>query len=621
MKSSSGSQVLVQSRPAIAIPSSSLPLLESHNKHRVEAIGECQNEAPFYTLPRNTSGSNALFHALEDFHQSSSMCLFNNATKKVVSNAFSLLVSLYFGDKTPDRPLNDACRLEAVSSWLRNFVASDMMHAITVAQSSGDHYGSIFAALSGGDSERASSLALMAGCPRLSLILSNPSVLAQQFCENQLGMWHDTGAQQFTPTSILRIFSLASGHIDIERQMYKTDSVSYDIDWRRRFGIYLWSCSHSQNQSSVSSVVNQYGSDVNAGLAPPATPLYCDGVSDPTKQCVLYQVLNHYEDIDIPLADIIDPLSHTPFGNDFSASFHLCAAMSALSDSNLTRHQEDLIIDSLSSQLIGDGLWEWAVYVSMCSIGSAGVSESSAAARIKRSKDIIKRFYSPSTDPLAESRRSFLQNIGIPSHWLAEAQAYRCASEGDIFGMLENLMRCSAADSMAVLERIIIPHMILEGEKSRTQLWQLLESLRSKITDDFIIDWDKPNGCGMFYQFLGLQAKVENLSKTQLEPMQVSDVNIDHLLELATNMEAAVSDGSETRVHRATLPFTKIGYGFRRTPPNIVNAEVGNMLTTLRVQLLAIKSGKPINYKPQMALTCPEKLSFIRGLCGFEPLS
>lgn len=615
--------MLVQSRPAIAIPSSSLPLLESHKKHSVKAIGECENEneVPFYTLPRNISGSNALFHALEDFHRSSSMCLFNTATKKVVSNAFSLLVSLYFGGKTPDRPLNDACRLEAVSSWLRNFVASDMVHAITVAQSSGDNYGSIFAALSGGDSERASSLALMAGCPRLSLILSNPSVLAQPFCENQLGLWHDTGAQQFTPTGILRIFSLASGRIDIERQMYKTGSVSYDLDWRRRFGIYLWSCSHSQNQSTVSLVVNQYGSDVTDGLAPPAIPLYCDGVSNPTKQCILYKVLNHYEDVGVPLADIIDPLSHTPFENDFSASFHLCAAMSALSDSNLTRHQEDLIIDSLSSQLIGDGLWEWAVYVGLCSISSRGMSESSAAARMIRSKNIIKRFYSPSTDPLAESRRSFLQTIGIPPHWLAEAQAYRCASEGDIFGMLENLMRCSATDSMAVLERIIIPHMILEGEKSRTQLWQLLESLRSKITEDSIVDWDKPNGCGVFHQFLDLQVKVGSLSKTQLEPMQVSDVDIEHFLELATNLEAVVSDGSETRVNRTTHPFTKVGYGFRMTPPNIVNAEVGNMLTTLRMQLLAIKSGKPINYKSQMTLTCPEKLSFIRGLCGFEPLS
>lgn len=638
-KSCSGSQVLVQSRPVVAlstadkITSTALPLLETHKKHCVKVIGESENEAPIYTLPRNIPGNQALFHALEDYHKASSMCLFGSTTKKVVSNSFSLLVSLYGGGNTPGSPVTDACRVEAVSTWLRSFVASDMIEAITAAQSSGDNFGAIFTALSGGDSERASSLALAAGCPRLSLMLANSSMRAQPFYENQLAMWHDTGAQQYTPTSILRICSIASGSIDIERQMFRTYNASYDIDWRRRFGIYLWSCSHSQNQSTVSSVVNQYVSDVTAGLAPPAKPLYCEDNAVPTKECMLYQILNHYGKVDIPLAGIIDPLSHTPFAHDFSSTFHLCATMSALVDCNLNIHQEGLITDSLASQLIGDGLWEWAVYVCLCSVGSKGVVRSSSAARMIRAKNIIMRFYSPSTDPIAESRCSFLQDIGIPSQWLAEARAYRLASEGDIFGMLESLMQCSASASMAVLERLIIPHMILEGKNSRSQLWQLLESLRSKITENSVIDWDKPNGCGVFHQLLDLEATVEDLSRMQPGELQMSDVDIDHLLELATDLEAMISTGSETRAHNATLPFTKVGYGFRRTPPNVVNAEVGNMMTGLRMHLMAIKTGKSLNYKSQMALSCPSQLSsslkpdglyadsLIRGLCGFEPIS
>lgn len=638
VKPSSGSPVLVKSRPAIVVtpslksdklPTTTLPLLQTHKKYCIKTK-ETENEAPIFTLPRNTaSGNEALFHALEDYSKSSSMCSFDNATQKVVSNVFSLLVSLYGGLNTSGS-VTEISRLEAVSNWLKKVVAGDMMKAISTAQSLGDRYGSIFSALSGGDVVRASSVALLVGCPRLSLILSNSSVQAQPCCVNQLEMWHKTGAQQFTPTSILRIFSLASGSIDIEREMYKTDSASYDIDWRRRFGIHLWSCSHSQKQTTLPSVVKQYAMDVSAGLAPPATPLYYDIGPKPTKQCILYQILNHYENTNIPLAHIIDPSSHTPFANDFSASFHFCATMSALADCNLSRTQEDLIIDSLSSQLISEGLWEWAVYVSLCSIGNAGKLESSTTARMIRAKNIILRFHSPTTDPLAESRGSFLQSIGIPSRWLAEALAYRSVSEGEIFGMLDNFMQYSASDSLIVMERFVIPHMILEGEKSRTQLWQLLESLKSNITEESFVDWTKPNGCGMYYQFLALVAEVEMLSKMQTEHEQMCDADINHLILLATDLEAMISKGSATKINKSTLPFVKVGYGVRRTPLYVLTTEIGNMLSTICMQLMAIKTGKPLNHKSQLALTRPSQLSFpvrpdslyadsfIRGLCGFK---
>jgi hypothetical protein len=631
------SRMLVQSRPAIAPASSlssstSLPLLRTHKKHSVKITDD--EEAPAYTLPRISiaSGSEPLLCAFEDYFNSSSLCLFNSATKKVVSHAFSLIISLYGNGKKNNSSINDAFRLEAVSAWLKRFVASDMMQAITITQASGDVFGSIFAALSGGDIERASSLALVAGCPSLSLVVSNTGVQAKPFSANQLEMWHNSGAQQFTPTSILRIFSLASGSIDVERQIYKANSVCYDVDWRRRFGMYLWSCSHSENNTSISLAIKQYGSDIACGLAPPATPLYWDDVSNPTKQCILYQLLNHYGDTAIPLADIIEPLSHTPFANDFSASFHLSATMSALTNSKLSRYQEDLIIDSLTSQLISEGSWEWAVYVSLCSVGGADEIKSSSAARLIRAKKLIMRFYAPSTDPLSESRRSFLQSIGIPLHWLAEAHAYRCASEGDIFGMWKKLIQCSTPQAMIVMERLVIPHMILEGKESRTQLRELLESLRSKITEDLMLSWNKSNGCGMFHRFLDLQATVEHLSQLQSERLQMSNVDIDRLLELANDLEATISEGSKTGVHNAALPFIKVVYGFRRTPRNVVNAEVGNMVSILRMQLLAIKTGKPFHYKSQMALTCPSHLSpslnpnglyadsIIRGLCGFEPI-
>ncbi|KAL3778208.1 hypothetical protein ACHAW5_009610 [Stephanodiscus triporus] len=632
--SSSGAQVLVQSRPDISLSSDNsdkklsaiLSLMQTHKKHCVKAT-DSEFDAPTFTLPRSIgSGNDALISALEDYSLSSAMCPLSSPTNKIVSNAFSLLVCLYGGDKTLHSTLNQSRRLEAVSTWLKGVVSSDTKRAIAAAQSSSsDVYGSIFAALSGGDVATASSLALDIGCP--PFLRYSVGNVAQQ--------WRPT----IHPNLHLRIFSLASGRIDTERKIYKSESDSYNIDWRRRFGMYLWSCSHSQDdQASVSSIVKQYSSDVSAGLAPPATPLYCDNSSNATQQCILYQVLNHYEDLNMPLADIIAPSSHSQCKHDFSSSFHLCATLTALSRSKFSHYQEHLVIDSVISQLIGGGYWEWAVYASLCFIGNETVSECSASARLLRAKNIIARFYVPSIDPLAESRRSFLQNIGIPPEWFLEAHAYRCASEGDVFGMLDNLMRFSAIDSMTVLERTVIPHMILEGKESRKQLCQILHSLRSKITDDTADCWNKPNGCGMFYQFLELWIQVEKLSNMHLNQVQTSDVNIDHLLDIAANMETMISMSAANALKKSSIPPTLVRYGFTRTPLGIILVEMDRLLSNLRVQLLAIGNGshelpaRSLDLDCQMSLNCSSQLTFslspdglygesvIRRLCGFKTM-
>ena len=647
--SSSGAQILVQSRPDIFLMSTDnsdkksstiVPLMQTHKKHSVKAL-DSETEAPIlFTLPRSIGGGNdALISVLEAYSLSSGMCSLTSPTNNVVSNAFSLLVSLYGENKTLYGVINESRRLEAVSTWLKGVVSSDTKRAIAAAQSSGDIFGSNFAALSGGDAATASSLALDSGHPRLTLILSNTGVQAQPFCHNQLEMWHSSGAQQFIPTSILRIFSLASGKIDTERKIYKSSSESYNIDWRRRFGMYLWSCSHSHDdQASVSSIVKRYSSDVSAGFAPPAIPVYCDNSPNATQQCILYQVLNHYDDLEMPLADIVAPSSHSQCKHDFSSSFHLSAALTALSRSKFSHYQEHVVIDSVTSQLIGEGSWEWAVYASLCFIGKETLSESSVSARLQRAKNIIARFYAPSTDPLAESRCSFLLSIGIPPEWLLEAHAYRCASEGDVFGMLDKLMRFSVTDSMTALERIVIPHMILEGKESRKQLWQILDSLRSMITDDTAGCWNKPNGCGMFHQFLELWIQVEKLSNMHLDRVQMSDVEIDHLLDTAANMETVISMGVANAPKKSSLPPTMVRYGFTRTPSGVILVEMNRILSNLRMQLLAINDGlhglpaNSLDVDSQMSLKCSSQLSFsispdglygesvVRGMCGFKTM-
>jgi hypothetical protein len=127
---------------------------------------------------------------------------------------------------------------------------------------------------------------------------------------------------------------------------------------------------------------------------------------------------------DLPLAAIVAPLSHSQCKHDFSSSFHLCAILTALSRSKFSHYQEQVVIDSVTSQLVGEGSWEWAVYASLCFIGKGTLSESLVSARLQHVKNIIAKFYAPSIDPLAESRSSFLLSIGIPPEWLLHAHAY-----------------------------------------------------------------------------------------------------------------------------------------------------------------------------------------------------
>ena len=190
------------------------------------------------------------------------------------------------------------------------------MTDISAAESAGKTHAAIFAALAGGDTALASSIALETGNYRLSLLLANSGTQSQPFYEQQLKMWNESGAQALVDSDLLRIFSLASGSADVEKKMFNTNAASYNIDWRRRFGMYLWS-SPQGNNGKVSDAVEKYNADILAKLAPAAKPLH--STAGDSSQCVLYQILNHYISNGTPISSILSPISHTPYRHDFSA--------------------------------------------------------------------------------------------------------------------------------------------------------------------------------------------------------------------------------------------------------------------------------------------------------------
>jgi nuclear pore complex protein Nup98-Nup96 len=581
--SGSGSHCLVQSKPAINNSAetnpATLPLLETHYKHK-KAVGGTGDEAPIFTLPVSNK---SLCDLLDDYSQSSSLCQLNDSTKQTVTNAFTLLTSLYGDDE-----IDDKRRLQALTAWLKGVVSDDTMTDISAAESAGKTYAAIFAALAGGDTTLASSIALDTGNYRLSLLLANSGTQSQPFYDQQLKMWNESGAQALVDSDLLRIFSLASGSADVEKKMFNTNATSYNIDWRRRFGMYLWS-SPQGNTAKVSDAVEKYNADILAKLAPAAKPLHS---SAGDSQCVLYQILNHYISNGTPISSILSPISHTPYRHDFSASFHIGATLSALSTTNLSPGEEGLIVDAISSQLIAERSWEWAVYVTLCLLDRENASESMIVARQVRAKAIVSRFYNPSNDSSAKNSREFLQSIGVPSTWFFESAAYRAQNNGHLFEMVENLKMVSLKDCLVGVESFLIPNMILEGKEACGKLKAFLEAMSLMASEEYSSYWNKPFGCGSILKFLVLAEKVDQLSNVSMDEISMHMDEIDGLLQNVTDLESTLTNkANDENIHRLAA---KVPYEISLAPAGVVQAELVSKVYLLRMQLVAIKNGQPL---------------------------
>ena len=629
--SSHGGPILVQSKPVISADKlNPVQLLQTHRRHSVTVEGT-NDDAPLYTLPQSENSpesKRALCTAVKHYADSSTTVSPESAVQKAVTKSFALMTCLYGDDETGTGKPTSSRRLEAVSSWLKEVASEDVSEAIEFGRFRGDIYGSIFSALSGGDFSSASSLALDCGHLRLALLLASSGISTQPLYESQLESWNETNAQGFVPSGLLRIFSLARGSMDTEESIFKAEPQSYSIDWRRRFGMYLWLCRKPEEEETISSLVKRYASDVSSGIAPPPTPLYADQNDAPphtNKKCILYQILNSSSDgAKTSLATIVDPQSHTPFSHDYSASYHIAACFSALTSSSLTLNQEDLVIDAISSQLIMRGVWEWAVYATL-SVISNKIPSSVVAARRIRARDMIYRLYSPSHDSKAGARRSFLESLGVPSEWFSAATAYRSAHDGDVRICVENLVHFSVSEALSAIESMIIPHYILGGKQSRDQLMHILNTAAT-FSDEYRDQWDASRLCGLIYEYLDLSQEFEDISTFTPEDNKEYHVHISGMFEHAATLQHSLSEYRDSCKEQA--PLAKIPSEFTRIPQQVFLSEVGKMLCHLQMQLLTLNNGTMVKVdecssEVVFALSADglfgtDEGSILRGMCGFN---
>jgi hypothetical protein len=473
--------VLVRRRPTFTEPGSTdqLKYLEKHQAHSrtVEAAGN----GPQFYLPSHGSELQSTLKSYAE--ESDGIDNKMGSQGSIAKESFSLLKCMVDGkEKSNDDPFmvigdtsSDVQTLQsrhvyAIKQWLVDSCANGVDTEIRTAKAGHEKYAALLAAVSGGDLEKACSVAEELGHLQLATMLASGPEARKDILKEVMA-WADSGASSKIPDELIRTYFLIGGDLKMEEDIYRRKYSSFD--WRRRFAMRLaYDCSSAQQ--SLSSIIQEYERNLSRGVAPYPQPQYLSGKSTEEIQCVLYRLLRlGKHDLEVSLREVIDPLGHTSSVHDFSLSFHLASTISAMGcPSPLSDVEEQSLIDGYVAQLVTQGNWEWAVYVSLCLLDAS--STKASVWKKQRAQSLVLQHYRNDISN-AEKRRKFLESVGVPSEWFEEALALRCSTNGDAFGYLQHMMKVSTDDACITLEHILIPNMLFMNKDRLEQSRPLLE--------------------------------------------------------------------------------------------------------------------------------------------------
>jgi nuclear pore complex protein Nup98-Nup96 len=480
---------LVRRRPVFAEESgqNELALLRTHQTHSQKDGSALAG--PHFSLPQGGQTEDKdLQNALESYangSQSDDMRVDQDSNEtSVAKRAFSLLSCMLCskekngsdelvsvgGFEPPPEYFPEERRTGAVSQWLVESCSSEVDNEIKVSMERKDRDSAVLAAVSGGDVEKACNTASSLGLMQLAGMLSaGPQGRGDILKEVQT--WTNSGAVSKIPDKLIRIYHVIGGDPAMEEEYYKKGEKSFD--WRRRLAMRL-SYNDSEILSSPAALIEEYESKLASGVVPYPRPQYMNMKSRDEIQCILYRLLRLGNPaLAIPLPEVIDPLGHTCFVHDFSLSFHLAAAISAMGIcSPLSPIEEQYLVDGYMAQLASKGNWDWAVYVSLCSLAPS--SPNSSRWKMDRAKKMVLQYYQEG-DPSAIGKRRFLQRVGLPSDWFEEALANRCATNGDVYGCLTHMATYDPQEACSILEQVIVPNMLFMSKSKVQESLQLLE--------------------------------------------------------------------------------------------------------------------------------------------------
>ena len=614
--SSTGTMQISQRRPKIGAVKDSLPLLQVHLKNSVsvDAGSDEADECPTYTLPtagdssRSSAGSyNALCATLDDFSKAA-MNDDNQASDpevpRVVPRAFSLLSTLYGQEDVNaaaagGTSVSNERRSEGIKLWLRDAVSYDMMEAIKCSEGRGDSLQSIFEALSGGNITKASTMAIDQGHLRLATLLSSSESRGEMRSQYQL-----IGAAPSIPAPLRRIYAQLGGDQGVEEDLYQksvgasSSPPPGSLDWRRRLALRFF---FSSDNPSLPSMLEEFKADIARGVSPAPVPRHASGDKGSPRdsvqdECILYQVLQTWASNSRssnpsppPLSASINPPTHTDYEHDFSMSFHLASALSAIGCClPLTTTDQARLVDSYVHQLLSIGMWEWAVYVCICSCTATSALSQFSVLWKKRAADIIQRFY-PSDEShdgsdIMPHRRSFLHTkVGIPEEWFCLASANRFLYCGDPLGYVNSIVHISPVDAIKCYEEQILPTELFDGNPDYDSYFALLDNDTSGVTDG-----------SAFRQLVSLCKDVLQLSRQQQDKSH--GASIERLKDLAFNVQEQLQERStslSSSTRKSSWPARETIKG-RNIPLSVFYAEASAWVAFMQLQLAALEAGHSV---------------------------
>lgn len=562
---------LVRRRPKFSSSASTgVDCLECHRANAV-LVGE-KGSCPEFSLPAGDGLANVLGAYSERSNHSTS------GPRSMANECFALLT--YLGKSGSSAPIHmsfqgspndntsETRRLFGIQAWLKDSCINEVDLEIKQSLSDSDRCAALLAAISGGDTQKACTVADDLGFHHLATMLAaGPE--AKSDILSEVMAWTDSGATSKMPPDLIRSYFILGGDLTMEEDIFKRGHSPFD--WRRRLAMDLTYCPATMKQG-VSSLVNSYDMKVSKGLTPFPAPRYTPRESRKSIECVTYRLLRlGGQGAATPLSAVVDPRGHTTSMHDFSLAFHLAAAISAIGCSMpLSEVEEQILIDGYAAQLAAAGQWEWAVYTLMCRFGQT--SDVVTRWKRNRAKTMVLQNYRRNSN----AQRGFLESFGVPCVWFDEALALQCATNGDVFGYLSHLVKVNADDACASLETTLIPNIFFMNQSDLTKARMVL--------DAFSVDSESLAGAVL--DFFQIYEAIALLGKATQEEV---DTAVPLLLERCDQVEQVFAS---YRFGEAKLqgPALRIIPEAKIVPMACFLAEVLSQLSLFKFQLRALQS-------------------------------
>jgi nuclear pore complex protein Nup98-Nup96 len=435
--------------------------------------------------------------------------------------------------------------LSAIANFLVCLCSDEVRSEISLSNIQKGDFKPLLAAVSAGDIRLACKISQDMGLVQLSILLgSGPA--ARKAIQKEVSSWPNL------PPDLERIYRIVAGDFATEERRFPHKDGLFD--WKRRIASQL-TFSTSTGPIRLKDFLERYEQDA--------------------ADDVLFLLLKMDAD-----KNTFESLGQVVNGCSASMCFHLSSCISAMADQpKLSAEEEYQIINSYVTQLLGGGLWHWAVYCVLCVMATKNSStELHRSWRIQQAKTLVMMNYTEAD----EKARAFLQNsCGIPPEWFEESLAYRSSSQGDSYGFISHMMNAGQiAEATAALEKTILPNVLFISKDKLPSTLKLIDAFSS----------EEDNLISIVNDLAELARAVIDLDGAS--PDQVAAAapalldtcsNIENFLSCCRSTEhsLSMSDGLDM------VPETYL------VPMGSFLAEALSFVANLRLQILARSAGMP----------------------------